>query len=1276
MKLQRLSKRFFKIIVILVGSLAILLTLFHFWFVNHAEELLQNMVASKSNGKLRLQVGNFKFNWFSKKMELERAVFYTTDSADANTAYQFAVRKINLKVKAVLPMIFEKRVLINLLSLKEPDIIVTKLRSYEKDTVDNRESEDISIPREMGRIYNSIQDAIRVLRVKKFEIEDATFTLVNRANPTQHPVYISHIDFHIDNLEVDSTDRDNEKKILFSDNIVLKSRDQEIMFPDGRHKLSYRKFRINIEKRIVELDSCTIAAIKTDSSAAAFSIFFDELLLTNIDFDTLYRTEVIKADSVYALNPRFQLDVEMDKRKGPRGAPKLDRIIQQLTGDLMLNFVVVNNASFNINTLRDDKVNTFSSENNNFEMKGLSIDKGAEKPLKVEKFSMAIRNYKTFLRDSTYEMRFDSVLFDDDRIFLSNYMFTQERNGKMVKRFMVPRFQLTGLSWDELLFENKLKAQQAVLYDPVIFYSENNRASGKSANRNLFQVMAGINEIVMLEDLRIVNGDIEARINDNIQMRMEDATLSIESRSLLGSRELSSIRRSVNQLDFSKGHFRFNDFTIVLDNIHYTGAISKLNAATAKVFNNSGSVKAVVNGIVMDEIFINENTGDVKINGISWKKADVKIEPFAKSSNTAKSKLELNNIRVNDTRVSSTGNKKLNVFLHSLSADHFILLPGQKPNLSGLKTEGKSLVYSFKQNEAKIDEFSLNDKNSSFLNGVVFNSGNKINFRSGQVNFIPDIQATINGEIKLQNASLLMPVININSEVNESEPQPWSLPLINIDKLYLGNPRIQYSNQTVNGRMEFKWDYERSRSGSLSFTNFRTNKTSVEADEFKLQMSNFSFKDPNGKSFESGPGEIVANMSRLFISKTNGEPAEWKTLINSLDGKNFIADSLGNKNGKLTINTLQLKDLTVSSAIKGLRQIIKNNASFRIQEITGNYENSDHKMDWQNVVYDKNSKLITVDSFKYRPALSKDSFVSANEFQADYINLRTGPLTAGPFDLDQYLEDSTLKLGVIKVDGIRFSDHRDNRLPFKTGIIKPLMVNRIKDIPYKISIDSILVYDAQASYTEVNAMTKQEGTVPMNFSFVKFFPVKNFDLKEGDSLRIQANAWIMDSIWVRLRLRESYTDSLGGFLMTVRIKPADMRILNSILPQFARATIESGYLDTLNMRVAGGEYMAYGEMDMFYRDLKVRILPKHGRKTLTSSLINFIANTFVIKNENRKRTGNVFFIRNREKSAFNYLVKILVSGVTTSVGAKGNKKAERSYKKELRKRNLPPLDYD
>ena len=109
------------------------------------------------------------------------------------------------------------------------------------------------------------------------------------------------------------------------------------------------------------------------------------------------------------------------------------------------------------------------------------------------------------------------------------------------------------------------------------------------------------------------------------------------------------------------------------------------------------------------------------------------------------------------------------------------------------------------------------------------------------------------------------------------------------------------------------------------------------------------------------------------------------------------------------------------------------------------------------------------------------------------------------------------------------------------------------------------------------------------------------------------------------------------------------------------------------MRVSGGEYLAYGEIKMYYNNLKIELL-KNGTDE-RRGFLSFLANT-LIKNKNTDKTHNVFFIRNRERSSINYLIKILMSGVNSTIGAKNNKKILRKYKKELRERNLPPDVYD
>lgn len=143
------KRKKWKILLIILGIFASLIFAFHLWFVHHAESLIEDMVRRQSNGKVDLRVRNFKFNWFSKKMEMEQAVFFTTDST-APASYLFAVRRIKIQVQSVWPLVLEKKFLIDSLQLIDPDISVTRRRQVtsEQNTADS----SLSIPQEMGRI--------------------------------------------------------------------------------------------------------------------------------------------------------------------------------------------------------------------------------------------------------------------------------------------------------------------------------------------------------------------------------------------------------------------------------------------------------------------------------------------------------------------------------------------------------------------------------------------------------------------------------------------------------------------------------------------------------------------------------------------------------------------------------------------------------------------------------------------------------------------------------------------------------------------------------------------------------------------------------------------------------------------------------------------------------------------------------------------------------------------------------------------------------------------
>jgi hypothetical protein len=144
--------------------------------------------------------------------------------------------------------------------------------------------------------------------------------------------------------------------------------------------------------------------------------------------------------------------------------------------------------------------------------------------------------------------------------------------------------------------------------------------------------------------------------------------------------------------------------------------------------------------------------------------------------------------------------------------------------------------------------------------------------------------------------------------------------------------------------------------------------------------------------------------------------------------------------------------------------------------------------------------------------------------------------------------------------------------------------------------------------------------------------------------------------------------------MSVRVAPFNLTALNAMLEPLASAKVISGYLDTLQMRAIGREYIAHGKMRLYYKDLKVNILDKSNqqRKTIVTRLANFVANLLIDK-KNAQKTGTVFAERVREKGFLNYWVKIVLSGALTNTGIRKNSKAEKKYRKAMKKDQVPEI---
>lgn len=1263
-----LEKKILKTLGIILGVIIILLTALHIYVVNNAETLVENIVASESKGKLKLKVKSIKFNYFSKKVELQDITFFSNDSLDLPTYYNFHVDKIKIKVKALIPIFTRKELKIDSLFLVAPKIEVTRLKP-----LDTAGQKDISIPREMGKVYNSIIDALKFLEVKRFQFDDGEFKLVNKVLPNQQPLIITRMHFHIE------TDADtNAEDFLESDKLVFWTKGQDITFPDGNHRLAFSRFRIKIKKRLIEIDSCTLIGKRADGSGSGFSLYLDTLKLTNVDFLSLYEKGLIKADSVYCLDPKFKIELELkNKTAGTKKIPNLDTLINQLTGDMQLNYVGVRNAEVSITTNRNDKSTSFTSEKNNFEMTGLRIDHSLPQPISLESFDMAIRNYENFVKDSSYFLRFDSIRLRENRILLSNFSINTEPY-KDTRNIQVRQFILSELSWADLLFDQKVIARQALLIRPVIDYYPSGAEKPKSKNP-IVNSMAGINNFMSLEKLIIENGKIKIKTKHSIDLLLDDANLILNTNNVSDSLSVANVQGSVELLNFKKGIMKTKALVVNMDNASFDGTNKQFLFDKVIIYDHQQNFNINARNVKLDSLVFTDSLKMLTGEGISWEKAHIEInllQPAKKADDPFI--ILFNKIQGNNTQLYINNAKSsLSVFLHTLSIAS--IDKKEKLKIDRLKTEGKDLYWFGQHTSLTADKFSLTDNSVSSLTNFQFKQvkdSDSVDIKASDIVFTPDVNSIINRSSQIKNAKIIDPVIKLRFTEKKDSSREASLPEIFVDKLEMEHPVFSMENTASKGIQKVYWDGSKSNVSLKNFTSKGIdNKISIGS--FNTTLSNFSITNADNKTTTSKEGSLKIQLSDMVVN--SGKKLFWSAKVNEVVAKNFTADSLGKKPATVKLYEGVLKNLQLGSEINGdLKGIIKKNPSFTISDISGEIIDEKNYWAWSNLSFSKPGQSLSVDSVSFHPVKSRDEFVSASKWQTDYITLKTGKVSVAKFDLDQYLEDSVFRSGNITIDEPYFTSYRDKTPPFHAGIIKPLATKLIQKIPFKVSIDTIFISNGTAVYTELNDKTKETADVLVTRMNGDIFPIKNFGLTPTDSFRIRLNFYILDSGWVRLRTRESYLDTLSGFLITLRMQPHSMLYLNKILPALSSIKLQSGYLDTLTMRAVGQDYLSLGEMRMYYHDLKVQFL-KNGseeKKRFLQGLMTFIANSFVIKKENKKRVGVVYFPRLRDRSFINYFIKIAMSGVASSVGAKKNKRLMKRYNKQIKVRQLPPIDFD
>lgn len=1273
------QKKFIKVALITVGVCLLIVAGLHIWFVNNARGVIKTMVTEKSRGKLKMELSEISFDFFSNKIKIRQADLFNTDSTSSATTYHVKFRKLTLRVGSFWSLLLQRKLILDSIKLHDPEIEVMQWR---KDTVLKTSRDELSISQEMGKLYNSMLDALEDFGIRRIIVNNAKLSLINKMKRSAEPVQLT--DIYFDLVRTASGKKKRDEFVENEQSIELRTTNQNIALPGGRHRLSFKKFHLELFQKIIELDSCTITAAATDSSKSSYVIFFKKLLLKGVDFDAMYRKNLIRADSVYCENPSFNIQLNTSVGSSEKKErPNPDKIIQDLTGDLDLAFVGVKDAGIHINIVGKKERSLFNSNKDDFEMRGLRINSDSSKPVVVQRFEMLVRDYRLYNEDSSAAYTFDSIHFQNNKIVLSNFIVSTEQRGRLhnYRDFRIPYFQLTGLDWYSLVFDQNLVAKEAVLYNPVIKFASAGPAKVRK-KKSMFASLASLDELITLNKIEIINGQLNMKLSPTTSFDLQNVNLNIFSNRLLGSTNKEGLKQAIEKLSFSNGAFHLKTISAKLNNVRYTGT-NLLQADRLDVVDKKGNVNAVISSLVMKDLLLDDASETMSIEGLRWGKAVISLRSVPGATRAGKGgNIILKDIGGQNTRFRfSNGSTTAATFIQSFSLASLTKRGTAAPKLQGLAVQGNNLSVNAGPTNISAQHYAIKSNGTATAGGFQmsrFQTGDSIFVQAPALSFTMDINQLLAKDLHVTTAFIQSPKIkiakwsNAQKTVSSKEAQ-----LFRIDQFTAKEPVLHIAHFKNDSATIINLPY--STNSVVTAGGIAINGSNILIASLAATTTAATFVKKTGEVMGVEKGQVAINLSDVQLSKKDGV-ASWSAVVNSLDLQNPNNISFGKKGNLLSVERASAGNVRLSSEyVSNFEKLLKFNVSAWLRTATGVYSDSTTTLKWYNAAYNSDKKQLSLDSFSYYPTQPRDSVIARSAFQTDYITFHSGAINLSNFNLAQYEKDSSIVANTLTITNPIITTYRDKEPPFLSGIIKPLPVDIIKKIGLPLNVKKVNLVNGTLLYTERNAKTRAEGTLALKRMNVTVQNIKNRNFKSNDSLSLSLNAFLMDSAEINLRVKESYTDTLSGFLMTLRMKPTSLSFLNPVLAPLSNVIITSGTIDSFQLRAIGKEDLSLGEMKMYYHDLKIKLV-KDGNADKSSfggRVASFLANAlFIHKNNDGRRTGLVYFERLRDRSFFNYIVKMTFSGMATSIGVVKNKKYLKKYKKGLAEKNLPPIDFE
>jgi len=291
----------------------------------------------------------------------------------------------------------------------------------------------------------------------------------------------------------------------------------------------------------------------------------------------------------------------------------------------------------------------------------------------------------------------------------------------------------------------------------------------------------------------------------------------------------------------------------------------------------------------------------------------------------------------------------------------------------------------------------------------------------------------------------------------------------------------------------------------------------------------------------------------------------------------------------------------------------------------------------------------TIDSVILR---ERPEWIKNHPVEDDRINASLYGVKIMGVSRDALMSRRPLRHMDVTVRNIDLDVRRDKRLPDLPRTTKPVILDGLVHVPSRMRIVACHVVGGHIRYTETSDKTGEEGFVDLTnvAAEIKIDTVTSFL-----SMHASASPYGSGSVNVVYQTIDS-----TSFKLFVKASEIDLTKLNNVIVPFTPARITSGHLKEYDLDITANDHEAIGKATISYNKLHFQLINKEtpDKKNFKMELLTFIADDLVLRNKRNRAIHEVYQVRLKDKSVFNYWVKAIVSG---AVGAVRKGKREKPH---------------